>query len=187
MPEEVRRKVIRTAASCEGAAVVVEMLWSSTEYLPLHGNGEKYREMADRLENLLAGRLCEGHPVDLLVIDEPIPAKGAGLYDRFSAPLGVASNGSYAGAAPKRLGAFEVHVVTRAGPEAPHSLRPAQRSSTGRAKAPLQALEPPLACVPLPSAAPGCGAARGATLRAVAGAAACLGAGWLGCGSAQAR
>ena len=121
--------MIQTASN-SSAAVVIEMLWSSTEYLPLHGNGEKYRDMADRLENLLAGRWAEGQPVDVLVVDEPIRIKGGGLYDRFSAPVGVASNGSYAASAPKRLGAFEVHVVRRAGAGAQHSLCPAAMSST---------------------------------------------------------
>lgn len=111
LPLEVREKVKTTAGS--RGALVIEMLWSSSSYLPAHDNGRKYISMAAELVDLMAGRLSNGEPFRVLTIEEPVKVK-KGLYDKFSEHErlhGVASNVSHATAAASRVGAFEVHLL----------------------------------------------------------------------------
>ena len=42
MPHEVRSKVLGMAG--KGSALIIEMLWSSSPYLPAHNGGQKYKE-----------------------------------------------------------------------------------------------------------------------------------------------
>ena len=42
MPREVHRKVIELAGP---GALVIEMQWSNSQYLPAHNGGEKYKEL----------------------------------------------------------------------------------------------------------------------------------------------
>lgn len=115
IPGEVRSKVLGLAG--KGSALIIEMLWSTSAYLPAHNGGLKYKEVASNLKELMEGRISRGFPLPVLTIDEPVPIKKrvAGIYDRYSEwerSFGlVASNSSYSYAAPSRVGAFEVHLV----------------------------------------------------------------------------
>lgn len=111
VPAEVREKVKSTAGS---GALVIEMLWSSSSYLPAHDNGRKYMNMASELVDLMAGRLSKGEPFRVLTIEEPVKVK-KGLYDKFSerqrSSGALASNVSHANGTASRVGAFEVHLL----------------------------------------------------------------------------
>lgn len=111
-PAEVREKVKSTAGS--RGALVIEMLWSSSSYLPAHDNGRKYISMASELVDLMAGRLSNGEPFRVLTIEEPVNVK-KGLYDKFSererTSGALASNVSHANGTASRVGAFEVHLL----------------------------------------------------------------------------
>eukprot|EP00435_Cladocopium_sp_Y103_P071741 s574_g38.t1 len=115
VPSEVRSKVLSLAG--KGSALIIEMLWSNSTYLPAHNGGLKYKEVASNLKELMEGRISRGFPLPVLTIDEPVPIKKrvSGIYDRYSEwerSFGlVASNSSYSYAAPSRVGAFEVHLV----------------------------------------------------------------------------
>lgn len=112
VPAEVREKVKSTAGS--RGALVIEMLWSSSSYLPAHDNGRKYISMASELVDLMAGRLSNGEPFRVLTIEEPVNVK-KGLYDKFSererTSGALASNVSHANGTASRVGAFEVHLL----------------------------------------------------------------------------
>ncbi|CAK9059403.1 Glyoxylate reductase [Durusdinium trenchii] len=113
VPPEVMKKVLDIA---RGGALVIEMLWSTSSYLPAHNNGQKYKQIAGELQELLEGRLSRGFPLPVLTLESPVKVKKAqGIYDRYSEWERdfnlVPSNGSYAYAVPSRVGAFEVHLV----------------------------------------------------------------------------
>jgi len=114
VPNEVHRKVIELAGP---GALVIEMQWSNSLYLPAHNGGEKYKETASNLIELMEGRLSRGSPLPVLVMDKPvhIKEKTSKIYDRYSEwerSFGlVASNSSFSYAPPSRMGAFEVHLV----------------------------------------------------------------------------
>jgi hypothetical protein len=59
---------------------VIEMLWSSSSYLPAHDNGRKYISMASELVDLMAGRLSNGEPFRVLTIEEPVNVKKGGSH-----------------------------------------------------------------------------------------------------------
>lgn len=69
LPSEVCKEV-RSIAPDGG--VVIEMLWGSSTYLPAHNGGHKYVKNAERLQELLAGRLSGGFPLPVHIVDEPI-------------------------------------------------------------------------------------------------------------------
>eukprot|EP00434_Breviolum_minutum_P019208 symbB.v1.2.016930.t1/scaffold1305.1/size135414/2 len=114
VPNEVHRKVIELAGP---GALVIEMQWSNSVYLPAHNGGEKYKEIASNLIELMEGRLSRGSPLPVLIMDKPvkIKEKTSKIYDRYSEwerSFGmVASNSSFSYAPPSRMGAFEVHLV----------------------------------------------------------------------------
>jgi len=123
LPPEVCKQVHQAAPK---GGVVIEIQWSSTEYLPEHKGGKKYYEYAERLQELLKERFGDRLPVH--VLDKPIRCKRrtccvlakafpnqGGLYDTFSdcerdLTL-VHSNRSHASAVASRVGAFEVHLI----------------------------------------------------------------------------
>lgn len=48
---------------------MIEMLWSSSSYLPAHGDGQKYIDMAYRLQELMAGRMANGRELPVLILE----------------------------------------------------------------------------------------------------------------------
>ena len=71
LPSEVS-KAIRRIASQTGGGVVIEMQWGSSAYLPAHNGGQKYRDCAQRLQQLISGRLSRGSPLPVHIVDKPI-------------------------------------------------------------------------------------------------------------------
>ena len=71
LPSEVS-KAIRRIASQTGGGVVIEMQWGSSAYLPAHNGGQKYRDCAQRLQELISGRLSRGSPLPVHIVDKPI-------------------------------------------------------------------------------------------------------------------
>eukprot|EP00435_Cladocopium_sp_Y103_P066884 s320_g29.t1 len=116
LPSEIS-KVIRRIASQTSGGVVIEMQWGSSAYLPAHNGGQKYRDCAQRLQELISGRLSRGSPLPVHIVDKPIrfSKRSSGIYDQYSdwerAWDLVESNRSYAAAPASRVGAFEVHLV----------------------------------------------------------------------------
>ena len=70
LPPEVCKQVHQAAPK---GGVVIEIQWSSTEYLPEHKGGKKYYEYAERLQELLKERFGDRLPVH--VLDKPIRCK----------------------------------------------------------------------------------------------------------------
>ena len=121
IPEEIKAKVLAFGRP----VVAIEMDWSESGITPGHlqksGHdpianilawGAKYRALSDELTQLLA-------PVGVRVVAFRTPTnlrRQTHIYDRYSMedkrrPSSVASNVSFTGASPSRIGAFEVHVV----------------------------------------------------------------------------
>ena len=72
LPPEVCKQVHQVASP---GGVVIEIQWSSSEYLPAHKGGQKYLQLATLLQKLLEGRLAKGGPLPVHILDEPIRCK----------------------------------------------------------------------------------------------------------------
>jgi hypothetical protein len=116
---------IMKAAEGSQATVVIEVCWSTSGYLPAHGNGENYKTYFAAIKNSLANKNVK----TVALYHE----KSNEIWDRFSSEkmevsvdkkakdlkvpitetpgVPVASNRSHKLANPSRLGAFEVHLV----------------------------------------------------------------------------
>ena len=85
---------------------MIEMLWSTSGYLPSHDNGRKYQSTAQELQELMKDRLSRNSPIPVLTMTEPVKIKGkmekglpcGAFFDRFSQQ--------------EMIGAFEIHLVT---------------------------------------------------------------------------
>ena len=64
------------------------MLWSRSSYLPAHKDGQKYIDMAYRLEFLLEGRLFDGKSLSVLIL-EPTKVKSKRTLARRGLSRGV--------------------------------------------------------------------------------------------------
>lgn len=73
LPPEVCEQVHQVASPSGG--VVIEIQWSSSQYLPAHKEGRKYLRYAELLQELLQDRRAKGGPLPVHVLDKPISCK----------------------------------------------------------------------------------------------------------------